>query len=300
MSSADRIDVRRSALGVTGPMSSTWFSERRSQAVIEAALAAGITCFDTGAFYGAGLAEKRLASVLRARGAQASIMTKVGKRAGWNGRLRAAFSPDAIRHDVDTSLVRFGCERLDIVYLHGPSRDETSIGLETLFRLQDEGKIGKVGICTTANHLDAAVDSGVEAVMVAFNFLDARAVDAMQLAKRRDIHVAAIAPLAQGVYEPDYISSFAISDMWKSLRARRNTPQLVANASKVRQSLENATAVRPLSVAALSYVLSHEFVDVAVFTTTKPSRIATLANASTMDHGEIARLREIGRQMSLF
>ena len=300
MSGSGRTRTDRLGLGLTGPMSSLWFSERRANEVIDAALAAGVRCFDTGAFDGGGLGERRLAAALRRAGANATIMTKTGKRADRNGRLRADFSVTSIRQDVETSLNRFQRDQLDFIYLHGPSVDEAKAGLDVLMRLKADGKIGKVGICTTAAHVSAAIDLGAEAIMAAFNFLDGRAEADLRVAREKGVHVTAIAPLAQGVYERDYATVFALSDMWKSLRARRNTPELVINAAAIREAMEAATNLRPLSVAALSYVLAHDFIDLAVFTTTKPHRVASLAHAPAISAEELEALRAIGARFDVF
>jgi len=124
-------------------------------AVVETALDAGITFFDTADVYGAGRSEEFLGSVLAPHRARVVIATKFGMDMG-GGRKGA--KPEYVRRAVEDSLRRLKIERIDLYQLHRPD-PETPLEqtLAVLDELVTSGKVREVG-CSyfTADQLHAA------------------------------------------------------------------------------------------------------------------------------------------------
>ena len=121
-----------------------------SRAVVEAALDAGVTLFDTADSYGGepGTSETFLGEILRDRRDDIVLATKFGSH------LKGALGPDRgargsrryIRRAVEASLQRLQTDHIDLYQLHFPDRrtplEET---LAALTELVDEGKVRYIG-----------------------------------------------------------------------------------------------------------------------------------------------------------
>jgi len=113
-----------------------------TRAVVEAALAAGVTFFDTAAVYGnGGDSERFLGEVLEGRRDEVVIATKFG----W-GQERGDGSAETVRTSIEASLERLRTEVVDLYYLHKP--DPGTPIVETLGALDElvrEGKVRAIG-----------------------------------------------------------------------------------------------------------------------------------------------------------
>jgi len=131
-------------------------------AVVEAALDAGITFFDTADVYGATQSEELLGRALGKRRSDVIVATKFGIPLD---EQRRGAKPAYVRSAVEESLRRLGTDRIDLYQLHRPD-PETPIGdtLEALDALVRAGKVREIGISNaTAEQLaeaDAAVRDG--------------------------------------------------------------------------------------------------------------------------------------------
>jgi D-threo-aldose 1-dehydrogenase len=135
-------------------------SDRDAEAVIAAAVAAGIRFFDVAPLYGGGLAEARLGRVLRDLPRDDYVLcTKTGVTRPYGqpptppgGMRRGAdvwdYSARATRESVGRSLERLGVERLDVVHLHDVEAhvDACLDAHAELARLRGEGVVGGIGI----------------------------------------------------------------------------------------------------------------------------------------------------------
>ena len=98
-----------------------------SIAVIEAALDAGITHFDTAEMYGGGKSEEWVGEALASRRDEVVIASKFMPRPG-----DEAYTPGALRKrildGIDTSLTRLGTDRIDLYYQHYPDAEAPGRG----------------------------------------------------------------------------------------------------------------------------------------------------------------------------
>jgi aryl-alcohol dehydrogenase-like predicted oxidoreductase len=118
--------------------------EAATKRVVDAALDAGITLFDTADIYGGTLSEELLGRSLGARRDEVLIATKFGGPID-EERPGGASAP-YIRRAVDDSLRRLGTDRIDLYQLHFPDAatpfEETLGALDELVR---EGKVLEIG-----------------------------------------------------------------------------------------------------------------------------------------------------------
>ena len=119
--------------------------KEQSTAVVNAALDAGITHFDTASNYGEAQSEAFLGAALGGRRDDVVIATKVGVPIpGWEGSGGAA--PDYVRKVLERSLTELGTDFIDIYMVHFPD-PETPIEdtLAVMSELVDEGKVRQIG-----------------------------------------------------------------------------------------------------------------------------------------------------------
>ncbi len=112
-----------------------------TRAVVDAALDAGVTFFDTAETYGNGGSERFLGEILEGRRAEAVLATKFG----W-GQENGNGSAAGVRASIDGSLGRLRTDYVDLYYLHKP--DPSTPIAETLGALDElmrEGKVRAIG-----------------------------------------------------------------------------------------------------------------------------------------------------------
>jgi aryl-alcohol dehydrogenase-like predicted oxidoreductase len=118
--------------------------EPASAAVVNAALDAGITLFDTADIYGATLSEEFLGRALGSRRDEAIVATKFG--VGIDDERKGGATAAYIERACEDSLRRLGTDRIDLYQLHFPDRatpiDETLGALDALVRA---GKVREIG-----------------------------------------------------------------------------------------------------------------------------------------------------------
>lgn len=159
--------------------------EAQGMATIGRALDAGIGYVDTSPFYGFGKAEHLTGNVLRERGADLVLSTKVGRlltpfagteteRAGWVHPLgfepHYDYSHEGIMRSVADSRQRLGLSRLDILYVHDIGAMNHGVegnrhhwqqledgGYRALRELRDGGEVKAIGV--GVNEVDVLMDA---------------------------------------------------------------------------------------------------------------------------------------------
>jgi aryl-alcohol dehydrogenase-like predicted oxidoreductase len=184
--------------------------ETATRAVVDAALDAGLTLFDTADIYGDTESETFLGRILRGRRDRVVLATKFGKKGAPDipGGAWATY----VREALEASLRRLGTDRIDLYQLHEP-RPETPIA-ETLGMLDDlvrEGKVREIGCsnfsATQLREANEAVADGVAFVCVQneLNLLDRVDLDdGLAEAGRLGMAYLPYFPLASGLLTGKY------------------------------------------------------------------------------------------------
>lgn len=128
----------------------------QSARVVDAALDAGMSFFDTASNYGEGRSESFLGAALEGRRDRVVIATKFGVPVpGWEGSGGA--KPDYVRRAMERSLRQLRTDYVDLYMIHFPDPETPIEGtLEEMSRLVDEGKARQIG----CSNFDAARLSG--------------------------------------------------------------------------------------------------------------------------------------------
>ena len=121
----------------------------RASTVVDAAVDAGITLFDTADIYGQGTSEEFIGRALDGRRDRVMIATKFGKEMDENPSERRG-SREYIRWAVEGSLRRLRTDYIDLYQMHEP--DESTPVEETLGALQELVTEGKVRFAGNSNY----------------------------------------------------------------------------------------------------------------------------------------------------
>ncbi|ALG29332.1 aldo/keto reductase [Glutamicibacter halophytocola] len=207
-------------LGRTGTATE---SQEGSDAVVHAALDAGITFFDVADNYGktAGLSEQRLGKALGKNRENIVLATKFGMDvSGANGPdFNARGSRRYIMKAVEASLKRLGTDHIDLYQFHTPDAntpiDET---LRALDDLVTSGKVRYIGHSNRAGWQIAqaeyvARELGTERFISAqnhYNLIDRRAeLEVLPAAREFGLGVLPYFPLANGLLTGKYSKGYA-------------------------------------------------------------------------------------------
>ncbi len=140
-----------------------------TKAVVDAALDAGMTFFDTSDNYGNGQSERLLSEALGSRRADVVIATKFGLEVPGEPESGGA-RPDYIRRAVRRSLRQLGTDWIDLYQLHKPDPKtpiEETMG--TLWELVEDGVVREIGCSNLdATQLVEALDASRDADRRAF------------------------------------------------------------------------------------------------------------------------------------
>lgn len=193
--------------------------DRESCAAVEAALAAGVTCFDTADIYGLGRAEEVLRRGLGNRVRDVVVATKVGVRWDAAGRTVRDLSPGWVVQALEGSLRRLGLDCIPLYQLHWPDPDtpieETMQALE---RCRKAGKVLHLGCCNFSIELVEAAQSvgRLESIQLPFSLGQRDSASVARICHARfGMSVLCYNPLAQGLFGGRYNrdTSFGADDL---------------------------------------------------------------------------------------
>ncbi|WP_248963642.1 aldo/keto reductase [Sphaerisporangium perillae] len=196
-------------VGSAGHLFGRGDDEETAYAMLDAALAAGITMFDTADSYGGGRSEEWLGRWLAGRGVRDEVMvtTKVGNRVG-PGPHDAGLSAGHIRGQVDESLRRLRTDRVDLYLTH--VHDPATPIEETIGAFDDLVRAGKIRHYGMSNFSGAQLEQAVAAadrlgtagpvnLQGGYNLLDRTAEpDAFGVCDAHGVGFTAFSPLAGG------------------------------------------------------------------------------------------------------
>ncbi|MFJ8894387.1 aldo/keto reductase [Leifsonia sp. NPDC102414] len=192
-------------------------SEQDALAVLDAAVAAGVTFFDTADVYGDGRSE-RLIGAYRAAHPEAplTVATKMGRREAQDPD---NFTLAKFREWTDRSRANLGVDTLDLVQLHCPptpvfSMDAVYDALDTLVA---DGAIANYGVSveTCDEALAAIARPGTATVQIILNAFRLKPLDeVLPAARETGVGIIARVPLASGLLSGRYTADtvFAADD----------------------------------------------------------------------------------------
>jgi aryl-alcohol dehydrogenase-like predicted oxidoreductase len=274
-----------------------------TQAVVDAALEAGVTFFDTADVYGGrGGSEELLGQVLEGRRDQVVLATKFGMDMG-DGRGPRG-SRDYIHHAVEGSLRRLRTDVIDFYWYHRPD-GETPFAetLEALDELVRAGTVRAIGASNfSAEQIEEADAVARErgltrfaAIQNEYNLLVREAEDAVLPAcERLGLGFVPYFPLASGLLTGKYRRGHA-----GPAGARLSQREQIATESQwaLVEALERYAAEREVSMmdVAIGALLARGVVSSVIAGATNPEQIRSNAAAAgwTPDEADLAALDEL-------
>lgn len=283
------------------------FDQAGTDAVVHAALDAGVTFFDTADVYGAeyGLSETRLGAALRDRRDEAVIATKFGHAA--MASPLADVGPKGgrayIRAAVEGSLARLGIETIDLYQLHTPDPstplEETLAALHELVR---EGKVREIG----CSNFDAAQLAAADAVARSagtarfvsvqneYSLLERGAeAEVLPATQRLGIGFLPYFPLANGLFT----GKFSRTEVPADSRIGRQRRHIAENAPwDAIEALEKLAAGHGTDLlgATFGFLLGHPTLSSVIAGATRPEQIRSNAAAGNAWRPTPADLAAIG------
>jgi aryl-alcohol dehydrogenase-like predicted oxidoreductase len=199
-----------SAVGLgTWQLGSDWGQVQAGQArdVLEAAVDAGITFFDTADVYGDGRSEQLIGAFLASHpGLDITVGTKMGRRAE---QVPENYTLANFRQWLDRSRRNLKVDILDLVQLHCPPAPvyTDDAVYDALDALVDEGMIRNYGVSveTADQALTAMQRDNVATVQIIFNPFRLKPLEnVLPAAKRAGIGIIVRVPLASGLLTGKY------------------------------------------------------------------------------------------------
>jgi aryl-alcohol dehydrogenase-like predicted oxidoreductase len=271
-----------------------------TRAVVEAALDAGVTFFDTAEIYGGGGgSERMLGEILEGRRERVVLATKFGWRQGDDPGGGAA---DVVRSSISGSLERLRTDYVDLYYLHQPDR-ETPIG-ETLSALDELVRDGRVRAIGCSNF---SAEQLVEAERVAselgtarftvlqneYNLLE-RDDDEDVLPRCRELGIGYVPyfPLASGLLTGKYRRGEPAPEGTR-LHGREIPDERMARAEELRRFAEQRG--RTVLELAFSALAATPGITSIIAGATRPEQVrANVAAAGwALDEADLAELAEL-------
>jgi aryl-alcohol dehydrogenase-like predicted oxidoreductase len=252
--------------------------ESEQDAVIDRALAIGITLFDTADTYAGGEMEKRLGRRLP-KGTEVNVVTKVGT-SSQGTLLKKDFSADSLRMSTERSLERLGRDRIDVLLLHNPSPKTLSRGeaVATMKEMVELGLAHTWGVSAGSPECStAAVSAGAPVIELAYNAFHWRELNTIQHdVREKKIGILARSVLAYGLLcgawptNKEFPPEDHRSERWTADELKRRIVQLNALRPSVYGNVQS------LRSCAVRYVLSNPLVSSAVLGPRKSGQLDQL------------------------
>ena len=294
-----RLSMRKRTLGATGIEVSelslgTWglsgdgygpVDEKEQDAVIERAVALGITLYETADSYAGGEMERRLGRLLP-KGDAVRVATKIGTDTSASPP-RKRFEPVSLKAAAERSRERLGRETIDLLLLHNPSSEALKRGEATkaLAELCEAGVAKTWGVSVgSADTAAEAVTAGAPVIELAHNAFHTRELLRISAdVKEKNIGILARSVLAYGLLcggwptNKSFESGDHRAERWGDDELRKRVVQLNALRPSV---LGDFTSMR---CVALRYVLAEPLVSSAVLGPRKTVQLDQLVRDAGKD-----------------
>lgn len=258
--------------------------------LVDAALGAGITFFDTSDNYGEGRSERFLGEALKGRRDEAVIATKFGMHLPWLERSGGA-SPRWIERAVEQSLRQLQTDHIDLYYLHKPDASTPiESTLEGLYALVDAGKVREIA-CSNLDvaMLDAAAAAaaragrpGFSATQMEYSLLrrDPEHDGTLDACARNGMSLLPYYPLASGMltgkHTPGQETGRLALDRYEGFRTDENH-EIVA---RLRSFVDQRG--RSLTEVAIAWLLAQPQVPSVIVGASRPEQVVANAAAGEL------------------
>jgi aryl-alcohol dehydrogenase-like predicted oxidoreductase len=284
----------------------TRIDAEQTRQVVEAALDAGITLFDTADVYGRGASEELLGKALGSHREDVVVATKFGmdmdgvNGSDWGARASRRY----VRKAVETSLRRLGTDHIDLYQLHQPDLvtpiEET---LQALTELVAEGKVRYLGCSNFAawEVVDAhwtAVTGGLQRFVTAQNeyslYNRSAERDLVPACERLGLSILPYFPLAYGLLTGKYQRGAAAPEGSRL----EGQPSRLENADFDRiEALEAYAAERGVGIldVAIGGLAAQPAVGSVIAGASRPEQVAANARAGSWEPtgDDLAALEEV-------
>jgi aryl-alcohol dehydrogenase-like predicted oxidoreductase len=300
--------MQQRTLGATGRQVSevglgTWqlggewgqVDDATAEAVLAAAVASGVTFFDTADVYGPTISETRIGNFLKSVDKDIFVATKLGRfpDPGWPDN----FALDVMRQHAQASANRLGVETLDLIQTHCLPHEVMQRGeiFENLRTLKQEGLIRDFGasVETMDEALTCVEQEGLASLQIIFNIFRQKPIETL-FAKAQSKNIALIVrlPMASGLLSGKFNkqSTFAQDDHRNFNRdgASFNVGETFAGLTLERgvELIEELRDILPgditLAQAAMRWILDHEAVSVVIPGAKRPQQVTENCSASEL------------------
>jgi len=245
--------------------------DRESLNVIDAALDAGVTFFDTADVYGAGHSEELLGQAMKGRRDRFIVATKIGWQNFDGEDKRTAYDTvEMLIAGVESNLRRLQTDYVDVIQSHINFRDPTmEIFLEGFQRLQRDGKVRAYGVSTSDfEYLKSFnADGGCATLQIDYSILNRTPeADIFPYCRERDIGVIVRGPLAMGIltgkFGPD--TQFVETDFRHRWQEEPDEREVYLEDLAKAEKLRPLARGRTMAQLALQFVLAHPAVAGAI------------------------------------
>ena len=277
--------------------------DERTREVIEAALEAGITLFDTADVYGGGRSEELIGEWIAGRRDRVVIATKFGMPLDEE---RQGASPEHVRRACEDSLRRLRTDHIDLYQLHRPDPQvpvEETLG--ALGELVEAGKVREIGHSNLSGAqieaAEQAAGNGPRFVCAQnrWSLLDREAeAEVLPAVERNGLAFLPFYPLASGLLTGKYRADREPEPSWRIARqpAERRAEQLSQERLRRMEVLRGFAEERGhnLLELAFSWLASHGVVASVIAGATRAEQIQSNVDALGW-RLEPDELREIDR-----
>ncbi len=263
-----------------------------TNAVVNAAIEAGVTFFDTADIYGSeyGLSETRLGAALKGKRDQVVVATKFGHSEAPSPIPGRKGSRAYIRAAVEGSLRRLATDRIDLYQQHTPDADvpieETLGALDELIR---EGKVLAIGNSNFDAEQIAEADAAAERLGTArfvsaqneYNLLTRGVeIDVLPAVRAARLGFLPFFPLANGLFS----GKFSRTERPADSRIARQRPHVADDAPwDAIEAYEAFAKARDITIleATFGWLLSRPGLTSVIAGATKPEQITQNASAGS-------------------
>jgi len=244
-------------------------TDKQAKHILKSAVDMGITYIDTARGYG--VAEERIGKSGIGNIPGVVIGTKCAQFLEQGEDPRGAELEKRIRDDITTSLKMLRVDSLQLVQLHGGSKEQIERGelIEIMQKLKDEGIIQHVGIATRGEDAPlAAIKAGFFAtIQTAYSILDQRmAKQVLPAAKQNNVGIINRSVLLKGAL------TSAASQLSNDLAPLKNNSQQAAEIAKQLNTDLPSLAIR--------FVSSNPAISTALIGTVEPDHLKTALAAT--------------------